>query len=147
VCGTTYELFVGGHGRSALRSESGGKLSGSEVEGVSCEKRGELDIHHCGLLVDVVVCKRTFSECKLTPGRGTHGDEFRMNHRMTGSVGSSFTRVHGKGVMQTTSPRSSKKLAPNACAWHHADAEQASSEEDTFHEHLPHQGPRGHRRF
>jgi hypothetical protein len=39
VCGTTYELIVGGHCRSALRSESGAKLSGSEVEGVTFEKR------------------------------------------------------------------------------------------------------------
>src|ERR687898_740911 len=76
VCGTTYELIVGGHGRSALRSEGG-----------------------------------------------------------------------AKGVMQTTSPRSSKKVAPNTCGWHHADAEQASSEEDIYYEHLTHQGPRGHRRF
>src|SRR5215208_5700614 len=76
VCGTTYELIVGGHGRSALRSESG-----------------------------------------------------------------------AKGVMRTTSPRSSKKVAPNTCGWHHADAEQSSSEEDNFYEHLPHQGPCSHRRF
>jgi hypothetical protein len=39
VWGTTYELIVGGHGRSALRSESGAKLSGSEVEGVTFEER------------------------------------------------------------------------------------------------------------
>jgi hypothetical protein len=42
-----------------------------------------------------------------------------------------------KGVLQTTSPRSSKKLAPNTCGWHHEDAEQASSEEDNFMSILP----------
>ena len=37
------------------------------------------------------------------------------------------------------------KIAPKTCGWHHAAVGQASSKEDNFYEHLPHQDPFGHR--
>jgi hypothetical protein len=48
---------------------------------------------------------------------------------------------------QTARKKGSAKFAPYTCGWHHADAGQASSEEGTLYEHLPHQDPFGHRRF
>jgi hypothetical protein len=37
-CGTTYEVTVGGHGKKAVESESGAKLSGVDDEGVTFKK-------------------------------------------------------------------------------------------------------------
>jgi hypothetical protein len=41
----------------------------------------------------------------------------------------------------------SPKFAPHTCGWHYAERRPASSEEDTFYEHLPDQSPSGYRRF
>jgi hypothetical protein len=49
--------------------------------------------------------------------------------------------------MWTSENTTSLKFAPGTFGWHHAAAGQASSEEDTLYEHLPHQGPFGHRRI
>jgi nucleotide-binding universal stress UspA family protein len=41
----------------------------------------------------------------------------------------------------------SPRFASNTCGWHHTDAGQPSSEEDTFYEHLPNQDPSSYRRI
>src|SRR5215203_1819253 len=59
-----------------------------------------------------------------------------------GEASSAWLRI-SKQFRKVNSP----KFAPNTCGWHHAATGQASSEEDTFYEHLSHQDPSSYRRF
>jgi hypothetical protein len=58
-----------------------------------------------------------------------------------------FCELRHYGALRTSHKARSQKFAPGKCGWHYAAAGQASSEECTLYERLPHQGPCGHRRI
>src|SRR5215203_6504140 len=81
----------------------------------------------------------------------------RSTRPTSSSLGRLFSTKEGRGVAasalslalihRSAWKGNSAKFAPRTCGWHHAPAGQASSKEDTFYEHLPHQDPSSYRRI